>query len=74
MIVDDICDGGGTFVGLGQALKKRGAGDLCLFVTHGIFSKGFHDLMKYFKHIYFTNSFYTFGKDTDLITQYQIQL
>ncbi len=39
-IVDDICDGGGTFLGLAEELKKRNAGKLGLFVTHGIFSKG----------------------------------
>lgn len=37
-IVDDICDGGGTFLGLAKALKENGAGDIHLVVTHGIFS------------------------------------
>ena len=31
--------------------------NLRLFVTHGIFSKGFDDLSKYFDKIYTTNSF-----------------
>jgi len=57
VIVDDICDGGGTFVGLAQELKKKNSGDLFLYVTHGIFSKGFVDLSKYFYAIYCTNSF-----------------
>ena len=41
-IVDDICDGGGTFIQLIDYMKGRMAGDLNvnLFVTHGIFSKG----------------------------------
>lgn len=39
-IVDDICDGGGTFVMLADELVKRGAVTVNLFVTHGIFSKG----------------------------------
>lgn len=40
LVVDDICDGGATFVALGKVLKEQGAGALHLFVTHGIFSKG----------------------------------
>lgn len=40
-IVDDICDGGGTFVGLAALLKSRNAGKIVLIVSHGIFSKGF---------------------------------
>lgn len=40
VIVDDICDGGRTFTELAQALLKKGAGKVILYVTHGIFSKG----------------------------------
>ena len=40
LIIDDICDGGGTFVGLAKELRKAGATKIFLFVTHGIFSKG----------------------------------
>lgn len=38
LIVDDICDGGGTFINLANALQI--ASDVNLYVTHGIFSKG----------------------------------
>lgn len=40
LIIDDICDGGGTFTLLADELKKAGARNIYLFVTHGIFSKG----------------------------------
>jgi phosphoribosylpyrophosphate synthetase len=41
LIIDDICDGGGTFVGLGQLIKKKNPNiKLALYVSHGIFSKG----------------------------------
>jgi ribose-phosphate pyrophosphokinase len=56
VIVDDICDGGGTFVGLAKELKKKNAGNLYLIVSHGIFSKGFSTLKKDFKKIYTTDS------------------
>lgn len=52
LIVDDICDGGSTFIALAQALKEAGANNIYLYVTHGIFSKGFADLKIYFEHIY----------------------
>lgn len=56
LIVDDICDGGGTFIGLAKELKKKNAGDLFLAVSHGIFSKGFDPLKSIFKLIYTTDS------------------
>ena len=56
LIVDDICDGGRTFVGIAEAMKSYGL-DLYLYTTHGIFSNGFGELNKYFKHIYATDSF-----------------
>lgn len=57
LIVDDICDGGGTFIGLAQALKNTNAGKLYLAISHGIFSKGLEELSNYFEKIYTTNSF-----------------
>jgi len=39
-IVDDICDGGGTFIGTAEMLKQKGAEKVVLVVSHGIFSKG----------------------------------
>lgn len=39
-IVDDICDGGGTFSGTAKMLKGKGAAKVVLIVSHGIFSKG----------------------------------
>lgn len=58
LIVDDICDGGGTFNGIAQAMFDYGL-DMYLYVTHGIFSKGHTDLLKRFKKIYTTDSFGT---------------
>lgn len=55
LVADDICDGGGTFVGLGEKIAEQGA-TADLFVTHGIFSKGIHELQKYYNTIYTTNS------------------
>ena len=55
LIVDDICDGGGTFVMLAELLEEKGAAKVDLFVTHGIFSKGVE--LERIDEIYTTNSF-----------------
>lgn len=40
LIVDDICDGGRTFIELAKVLRSKTTGKIKLFVTHGIFSAG----------------------------------
>ncbi len=55
VIVDDICDGGGTFIGLAEELEKKNARELRLAVTHGLFTKGLTDLFKHFDMIYTLN-------------------
>ena len=63
LIVDDICDGGGTFLGLAKELKAKNAGNLYLAISHGIFSKGFEELEKLFTKIFTTDSFKTIEND-----------
>mgnify|MGYP005996666887 CR=1 FL=1 len=68
LIVDDICDGGGIFIGLADELKKKNAGDLYLAVSHGIFSKGEGPLSEVFKKVFTTDSFFKESdKTSDLI-------
>lgn len=55
-IIDDICDGGGTFILLAEELNKRNAGKVFLVVSHGIFSKGI-DALTGIDRVYTTNSF-----------------
>ncbi len=57
LIVDDICDGGRTFMGLAKVLKEKNANGLFLAVSHGIFSRGLEELDQYFDHIFCTDSF-----------------
>jgi len=67
IIIDDICDGGGTFVGLAEELKKKNAGKLHLIVSHGLFSKGFEKLERAFETIWYTDSIFT---DHDFFTDF----
>lgn len=51
VIVDDICDGGGTFLGLADVLKDYGVDTLTLAVTHGLFTQGTNHLFEKFDNI-----------------------
>jgi ribose-phosphate pyrophosphokinase len=57
LIVDDICDAGGTFIAVAQELQKFNPLRIDLAVSHGLFSKGkqrIHD--SGITNIYTTNS------------------
>lgn len=66
IIIDDICDGGRTFIEIAKAIndiRKQSTtvapedyGKNYLIVTHGIFSAEFDQLAEYFDGIYTTNS------------------
>lgn len=70
-IIDDICDGGGTFILLADELKKRNCGKVNLIVSHGIFSKGV-DALTNIDHIYTTDSFKDLEPNQKL-TQFKLQ-
>lgn len=59
IIIDDLCDGGGTFIGIADKLQMDRS-KLALYVSHGIFSKGLEGLSKYFGTILTTNSWTKF--------------
>ncbi len=57
-VVDDICDGGATFLSLAEMLLRTQPNitSLNLYVTHGIFSKGVEELLKFYDTIYVHNN------------------
>lgn len=55
LIVDDIADGGYTFIKLAEELRKHTEGKIYLYVTHGIFSKGFRVFDGVLDGIYVSN-------------------
>lgn len=57
LIVDDICDGGATFVELAKALREYTEGRIYLYVTHGIFSRGFQVFDNLFERVICANPF-----------------
>jgi ribose-phosphate pyrophosphokinase len=75
VIVDDICDGGRTFLEIAKTIRSERNisifGDkIYLVVTHGIFSTGFDELKKHFDGIYCTNS--VSNIDNELVKQLNI--
>jgi ribose-phosphate pyrophosphokinase len=60
IIIDDICDGGRTFLNIAEEIKKaqpERTGKIYLVVTHGIFSAGFDQLAQHLNGVYCTNSY-----------------
>jgi ribose-phosphate pyrophosphokinase len=57
LIVDDLCDGGGTFIQVAQVLQPLGPKQIDLCVSHGLFTKG-RDVLHAagIKNIFTTNS------------------
>lgn len=79
LIVDDLCDGGRTFIELGKKLKEQGAQKVYLYVSHGLFSNGFEKLMETLDGIYCTNSHHDIDTKGDwywnknnFLTQYNL--
>jgi ribose-phosphate pyrophosphokinase len=67
VVIDDICDGGGTFLGLAEAIGLPRE-QLRLWTTHGIYSKGVTALHERFSMIGCTDSFPTAHlADVDLV-------
>lgn len=69
LIIDDICDGGRTFIEIAKKIKQAQElqlnptkGKLYLIVTHGIFSNRLKELNKYFDLIFCTNSVQNIGR------------
>jgi len=66
VVLDDLIDGGATFIGLAAALKAKGARRVELYATHGVFSKGLDPLWDGgIDHLWVTNSYRT---DTEKLT------
>ena len=73
LILDDLCDGGGTFCGIAAELRKyKPDADINIFVTHMVNRKGMENLAKTFNKVYFTNSYRTWDNLPDNVIQIKI--
>ncbi len=55
LVVDDICDAGGTFIQLAKALREKTDRPLYLYVTHGLFTKGVAPLKACYDKVFAAN-------------------
>lgn len=56
LVVDDICDGGRTFVEVAKLINKFCPNKLALYISHGIFSQGLDPLIKAGYHFIYTKN------------------
>ena len=68
LVVDDICDGGATFVALAQSLVNKPA-QLDLYVTHGIFSQGLDTIYAYYHNVFTAN---LMSSDARVVSEVQV--
>ena len=78
VIIDDICDGGRTFIEIAKAIRSitdlssvsNQPTKIYLVVTHGIFSSGFLELSRHIDGIFSTNSVNDY--DVEEISDYTV--
>lgn len=64
VVIDDLCDGGGTFKGIAQLLESHCPNrDRAIYVTHMVNPKGIATLSENYKEVYFTNSYRDWGRE-----------
>lgn len=57
VLLDDLCDGGGTFVGLAPKLRELAPKSLSLLVTHAIQLEGIKKVAEAYDNVFITNSY-----------------
>lgn len=75
LMVDDICDGGATFIELAKLLKPLTTGKVYLYVTHGIFARGLHPILRDIDRVFCANIFRsdkTDGVDPMVLTEVRL--
>ena len=73
VIVDDICDGGRTFIEISKVIRRHFAdAEIYLVVTHGIFSKGTETLKIDFDGIFCTDSYQSIESNDPFVKQLKV--
>lgn len=63
-VIDDLCDGGGTFCGIADQLKElRPDFHRTLAITHAVAARGIYKVMDYYNDLFITNSYADWGND-----------
>lgn len=63
-VIDDLCDGGGTFAGIAQELRKIAPdAKLGIYVTHMVNPKGIKTLAENYDEVQFSDSYKNWGAE-----------
>ena len=62
-VLDDLCDGGGTFCGIIKELRKLNPSKVILQVTHAIQKQGIEKVAALYDEVYITNSYHDWDKE-----------
>lgn len=62
LMLDDLCDGGGTFVGLAPKIRELNPKSLSLLVTHAIQKQGIERVSQVYDNVYITNTYKEWGE------------
>lgn len=57
LVIDDLCDGGGTFVGLAPKLRELKPKSLSLLVTHAVQKQGIERVLTVYDKVFITDSY-----------------
>lgn len=58
LVIDDLCDGGGTFIGIANAIKEKfGPRHLYLAITHAVQLKGLKRVASAYDEVYITDAY-----------------
>ena len=58
MVIDDLCDAGGTFLGINKAIKEiDDKAKVSISIIHMVNERGIDNLSRTFDYVYFTNSY-----------------
>lgn len=67
VVYDDLCDGGGTFIGIAELLKKEyNPKELVLVVTHAVQMAGIKRVAEVYDKVYISNSYKDWHLSEDL--------
>lgn len=64
LVIDDLCDGGGTFVGLAPKLRELNPNTLSLLVTHAIQKQGIEKVAAVYDKVYITDTYKDWTKES----------
>ena len=57
IVVDDLCDGGGTFIGIASKLRELKPRKLTLAITHAVQKGGIERVASVYDEVVITNSY-----------------